>query len=335
MNRRTLALLVTALLAASGCGGLGASDEGRSLIVYSGRGESLVGDLLERFEEESGIDLQVRYAGTPELANQILEEGENSPADVFFAQDAGSLGAVAQAGRFVRLDDEILDLVPARFRSQEGLWVGASGRVRVLVYNPDRVPESELPASVFDLTDPKWKDRVAWAPTNASFQSFLSAMRVLHGEERARQWIEGMVANQAAAFPNNITTVQAVGRGEFDVGLVNNYYLHELKHQDPSLRAENHFFDNGDVGGLINVAGAGILETSERREEADEFIRFLLSEEAQRYFAEETYEYPLIEGVDPAAGQPRLATLDSPEIDLSDLSDLPGTQKMLADTGVL
>ncbi|HLF40575.1 MAG TPA: iron ABC transporter substrate-binding protein [Acidimicrobiia bacterium] len=335
MGRRAVVFLLAVLLAGPACGIVSGSSDDETLTVYSGRSEDLVGTLLERFEKESGIDLKVKYAGTPELANQILEEGGNSPADVFFAQDAGSLGAVAKEGRFLRLDEGILDLVPARVRSKDGDWIGVSGRVRVLAYNPERTKEQDLPASVLDLVDPKWKDRVAWAPTNASFQSFLSAMRLLKGEDVARRWVEEMVANRAGAFPNNITVIQAVGRGEFDVGLVNNYYLHEMKKQDPGLKAANHFFTGGDIGGLVNVAGLGVLETTKKREQAAELIRFLLSEESQRFFAEETYEYPLIAGVAPASDQPPLDSLQAPEIDLSDLSDLPGTQKLLADAGVL
>lgn len=334
MSRPRLGILLVLLLVTASCDSPSAQS-GSSLTVYSGRAQQLVGPILERFEREGGIDVEVRYAGTPELANAILEEGDNSPADVFFAQDAGSLGALAEKGRLSRLDDRFLDRVPARFRSGDGRWVGVSGRARVVAYNPTRVQESELPPSVLGFTEPNWKGRVAWAPTNASFQSFLTALRLLKGEEAARAWVKGMQDNRAAAFPNNITIVEAVGRGEFDVGLVNHYYLYELKKQNPGLQAANHFLTGGDPGALVNVAGVGILSGTEQRSEAERFVEFLLGPEAQRYFATETFEYPLIEGVPVAADLPPLATLQPPDIDLGDLVDLRGTQELLTDTGVL
>jgi iron(III) transport system substrate-binding protein len=331
---RALPYVLVAALSASGCGVLGASG-GPSLTVYSGRSEQLVGPLLQRFERESGIDLEIRYAGTPELANAILEEGDNSPADVFFAQDAGSLGALAERERLGPLPERLLSRVPQRFRSPEDLWVGVSGRARVVAYNPTRVPEPELPDSVLAFTDPKWKGRVGWAPTNGSFQSFLTALRLLRGEAAARAWLEGMVANHAAAYPNNISIVEAVGKGEIDVGLANHYYLFELKEQDPSLAAANHFLAGGDPGALVNAAGVGILDSTNKREESERLVEFLLSDEAQRYFATETFEYPLVDGVEPVEGLQPLSGLQPPDIDLSDLSDLRGTQELLTETGVL
>ena len=344
MPRRAIGLVVFLALLSAACGGDGAGDgttsEGQtsaagSLTIYSGRGEQLVGELLDRFERESGIDVQIKYGGTPELANAILEEGANTPADVFFAQDAGSLGALAAENRLARLDDSVLGRVAPRFRSDDDLWVGISGRARVVAYNPERVQPSDLPASVLDFTDPKWKQRVGWAPTNGSFQAFLSALRLLRGEDAARQWVRGMSDNEAAAYPNNITIVQAVSAGEIDVGLVNHYYLYELREQDPNLKAENHYLGGGDPGGLINVAGIGILEGTGNRQQADRFIDFMLSQEAQEYFANETFEYPLVDGVAPPEGAPALDSLDPPDVDLSDLSDLRGTQNLLTETGVL
>jgi iron(III) transport system substrate-binding protein len=327
-------LLLLVLVVAPGCGMISASGSD-VLTVYSGRTEQLVGPLLDRFKKESGIKMAVKYAGTPELANAILEEGDNTPADVFFSQDAGSLGALAAEGRLEKLDQSLLDKVEPRFRSDDDLWVGTSARSRVVAFNPARIDESELPASVLDFTDPKWKGRVGWAPTNASFESFVTALRVLRGEEVARNWLVGMKNNRAAAYPNNITIVQAVSRGEIDIGLVNHYYLYELKAQDPNLRAVNHFLRGGDPGALLNVAGVGILAGTKKEQEAKRFAEFLLSKEAQEYFANTTFEYPVADGVPPVAGLAPLETLDPPQIDLSNLADLRGTQKLLTDVGIL
>lgn len=333
MKGRLIGLVLAASLSLPACNG--ASGDSVELLIYSGRGKPLVGDLLDRFEKESGLVVKVRYGETPALANQILEEGDATPADVFFAQDAGSLGALVAEDRLLKLDQRFLDMVDPRYRSDDGFWVGASGRSRTVVFNPERMKASELPASVLDFANPEWRGRVGWAPPNASFQSFITAMRLLEGEEVAKGWVEGMVINDTVPFPNNVTIVQAVADGEIDVGLVNHYYLPELKHQDPGLAAENHFISGGDVGGLINVAGVGILAGTDHLEAAERFVEFLLSAEAQEYFADVTFEYPLVDGVAADESLPSLSSLDPPQIDLSDLKDLQGTQTLLTDAGAL
>jgi iron(III) transport system substrate-binding protein len=336
--------LLTLVVVAAACGSSSdddasdttvAAESGGELTVYSGRSEELVGPLIEMFEEQTGIRVNVRYGDTAELAAQILEEGDNSPADVFFAQDAGALGAVSAAGRFEVLPDEVLDQVAPAFRSTKGEWVGVSARARVVVYNTEALTEDELPDSILDLTDPQWSGRIGWAPTNGSFQAFVTALRVLEGEDGARNWLEAMEANGAQAYENNTAIVEAVANGEIDAGLVNHYYLFRTLAEDPSRPAANKFYSDGDPGALVNVAGAGILGTSDRQSEANTFVAFLLSEEAQQYFATETFEIPLAEGVEPADGVPDLATLTVPELDLDQLADLEGTLALLQEVGVL
>lgn len=314
-----------------------ANADGAQLTIYSGRNENLVGPLIEQFKEQSGIDVQVRYGDTAEMAATILEEGENSPADLFFAQDAGALGALAQEGRFVELPTTVTEQVEPRFRSPENLWVGISGRARVLVYNTDLVSEADLPASVFDLTAEKWRGQVGWAPTNGSFQSFVTAMREVAGEEAAQTWLEGMIANETNVYPNNNAIVTAVGAGEITVGLVNHYYLYQfLKEQGEGFPARNYYFPAGDVGAMVNVAGVGILQTGANQEAAQQFIEFLLSTEAQQYFATQTNEYPLTSAeieINPMLKP--LSEIVTPDIELSNLSDLQGTLTMLQDVGAL
>lgn len=314
-----------------------ATPTGQRLTVYSGRNENLVGPLIEQFAAATGIDVDVRYAGTSELAVTILEEGDASPADVFFAQDAGALGLLAQEGRFAQLPTEILDRVEERFRSPDGLWVGTSARVRVLVYNTDMLSEDELPMTVDELLDPKWDGQIGWAPENASFQAFITAFRVLRGEDETRAWLEGMLANNAVSFgSSNSDIVRAVGNGEIPLGLVNHYYLYAVKEEEgDDFPVANHYLDPADVGALINTAGAGVLSSGARQEDALTFVEYLLSDEAQTYFAEQTSEYPVVEGVASPVGLPPLAEVGSPEIDLSDLADLPGTVELLTEVGVL
>lgn len=305
------------------------------LVVYSGRSEELIGPLLEQFSEATGIEVAARYGDTAEMANLILTEGENSPADVFLAQDAGALGAVAGEGRLAPLPVETLELVDERFRSPTGEWVGLSGRARVVVYNTDALSASDLPDSIFDFTDPKWSGRIGWAPTNGSFQAFVTALRLIEGEDRARAWLEGIQANDPSVYEGNIPALDAVIAGEIDVAFLNHYYLMQRLAEDPDAPAANHFLTDGDPGALVNVAGAGILNTAENDEAARELLTYLLSPAAQEYFASETKEYPLIGGVEPDGELPPLESIGTPDIDLSDLSDLEGTLELLQEAGVL
>lgn len=352
-----LLMIVVLLLAVAGCGsgsspgsspGAGPSAENDSaagetsqgagrLVVYSGRSEDLIGPVLESFQAETGVQVDVRYGETAELAAVLLEEGAASPADVFIAQDAGALGAVAKEGLFAELPASILDKVEPRFRSPDGHWVGVSGRARVVVYNTSNLTEADLPDSILGFTDPKWRGRIGWAPTNGSFQAFVTALRVVEGEDAARQWLEGILANEPRAYPSNRPAVEAVAAGEVDVAFVNHYYLLRLKaeHGD-DYPAANYYLKGGDTGAMINVAGAGILRSSQNAAAAQRLLEYLLSDSTQTYFAENSFEFPLVDGV--AVQNPDLPDLDeiqTPDIDLSDLSDLERTLELLRDVGAL
>ena len=308
---------------------------GGELTIYSGRNEELVGKLIEQYEAQTGAQVNVRYGDTAELAATILEEA-NSPADVFFAQDAGNLGALAAEGRLQKLPDDILNRVDERFRSPEGEWVGVSGRARVVVYNTTTLTETDLPDTIFGFTEPQWKGRLGWAPTNGSFQAFVTALRVLQGEDKARQWLEGIKANEPRVYENNTAVVKAVGAGEIDAGFVNHYYLfQQLKEQGESFAARNYYLKNGDPGALVNVAGAGVLAGTKNQAAAEAFVAFLLSETAQQYFADQTYEYPLAAGVAANEALPPLEEIQTPALDLSKLEDARGTTQLLQELGIL
>ena len=311
-----------------------AASEGR-LVVYSGRSESLVGPLLEQFEQDTGIQVEVRYGDTAEMAATILEEGNNSPADVFYGQDAGALGALANAGRFTPLPEETLNKVDAPFRSNSGEWVGASGRARVVVYNPNNVAEADLPDDIFGFCDPQWAGRIGWPPTNGSFQAFVTALRVVEGEDRAREWLQCIQANEPKVYPNNTTIVAAVADGEIDVGYVNHYYLFRFLAEDPDFPARNYSPRGGDTGAMINVAGVGILNTGVNQAEAQIFVDYLLRQSAQEYFNRETHEYPLSAAVETNPLLTPISELNVPNIDLNQLEDLDGTLQLLAELGIL
>ena len=312
-----------------------AATAGGSLTIYSGRSESLVDPLIEQFEQDTGIEVAVRYGDTAEMAATILEEGSNSPADLFYGQDAGALGALSKAGRLVKLPDDMLALVEPRFRSPEGTWIGTSGRARVVVYNPERTSETELPDNIFGFCQPVGRGRVGWAPTNGSFQAFVTAMRVLEGEERTREWLTCMQANEPVFYSNNASQVEAVVSGEIDAGLVNHSYLYRYLVEDPNYPARNYTLPAGDAGAIVNIAGAGILDTAANPQAAETFIRYLLSEAGQNYFNTETHEYPLSADIELNPLLTPLENIKTPELDLSDLDDLPGTLELLQELGIL
>ena len=312
-------------------------DEDRTLTVYSGRSQSLVHPILEAFGERTGVSIQVKYASSASTAATLLEEGDNTPADVVFLQDPGSLGALSDAGMLAQIPQATLDKVDQRFRSNDGTWVGTSGRARTVIYNTDTIdPVADLPASILDFTEPQWNGRIGWAPINGSSQAFVTALRIQLGDDATRSWLESIKENDTREYPNNISIVAAAANGEVDVGFVNHYYLQRfLEEHGPEFGARNHFIGNGDPGALVLVAGVGILEATEDRQTAEEFVEFLLSKPAQEYFASETKEYPVSAGVETEGELPSLASLDPPDVDLGSLSDLKGTISLLRDAGVL
>ncbi len=318
-----LVLPVTLIVAA--CGGSTAPFS----TIYSGRSEELVGPLIERFRAESGIDVRVRYASTTDLAATILEEGAASPADVFFSQDAGALGTLAAEGRLATLPQGILAKVDPRFRSEDGQWVGVSGRARVAVYDTRALSEADLPESILDLIDPKWEGKIGWAPSSPSFQSFITALRVIEGSQTARTWLEGVQANEPKVYESNIRALEGVAAGEIQVALINHYYLLEAIDARGEISVANYIFPGGDTGALVNVTGAGVLTTAKNASAALAFVEFLLAEESQRYLAQATYEYPLVDGVPADARLTPLTKIWPPVIDLSDLADLDGTLELM------
>ena len=310
------------------------SDDPGDLIIYSGRSESLVDPIIQQFKAATGIDVQVKYAGTAALAATLLEEGDNSPADVFYAQDPGGLAAVSNM--MTALPSDIIELTPRWARSAEGHWVGITGRARVVVYGTDDLTEADLPDDLWVFTEPQWKGRVGWAPTNGSFQAMVTALRVGWGEERTEEWLRAMIDNDVKLYPKNTPQVAAAAAGEIDVGLVNHYYLYRfLAEEGEDFPARNAHLRAGGPGSIVLVSGAGILETADNPENAEAFIRFLLSSVGQQYFAGQTFEYPMVEGVRPSVLLTPLADIVQPDVTLADLGDLAGTQALLQEVGAL
>ncbi len=331
MARRATTLLLTMGWLA-GCSG----SDAPSLTVYSGRSEALVTPLVEAFQNETGTIVTVVYGGSAQLAAAILEEGANTPADLYYGQDAGALGALARQGRLRELPSSLLERVDPRFRARDGRWIGTSGRARVLAYNTRELSEADLPDDVFELTEPRWRGRVGWAPENGSFQAFVTAMRVVEGDDATRSWLLGMVANEPKVYRDNTPLFEAVLSGEVPVALTNHYYLFRfLDSSTEEVPVRNYSPRGGGPGALVNIAGAGIVDSSPNLEAAERFIDYLVSQKTQAYFADVTFEYPVIDGVATHSLIRPLSEIRTPDIDLSELDDLEGTLAMLQDAGAL
>lgn len=341
------ALVTVAALTACGSGpapAAGGTDSAApsapaGITIYSGRSESLVGGLLEQLQEAVGVPVEVRYGSTGEMSAQILEEGDRSPADVFFGQDAGALGALSKAGLLAPLPADVVAPVEGRYRAADSTWVATSARARVVAYNTAQVPADQLPANVDALLDPKWSGKIGYAPSNASWLSFVTGLRLLRGEDGARQWLTAFAAQKPQKFEGNGNILDALAQGTVSLGLVNHYYLYE-KTKDKDLAAypvRNHYVP-GDPLGLINVAGAGVVKTTDAAEAAQKAVAFLLSAPAQQYLVDRTAEYPVVAGITPARKEPplpALTTLSGPAVDLAALESLPATEAMLQQVGLL
>jgi iron(III) transport system substrate-binding protein len=343
MPTKTLGIiLVTAAsLVAGACGadtsgvdGGPAEPETEGITLYSGRIPAAIGGAVDIYEEEADRDVQVRFADTADLAATLVEEGDNSPADVYFAQEPGAIGAVAEDGLLATLPRDILNRVPPEYRDPDGRFVGVTGRARILAYN-ESVPRSELPQSPLDLTGPQWEGRVGWGPVTASLQQYVTALRLEYGDDVAREWLEGMVANGAVDYPDNVAIRDAIANGEVDVGLINHYYVAQAIAADPDYPVKVYFPPAG-LGSLILTTSVGVLESSERKDEAFDFVRSLLAEPSQEFFTSSSKEYPLAEGVrpDPSLHVP-LADIPAPGGELFDVTQLQQTIEMMEETGAL
>lgn len=307
------------------------------VILYSGRNESLVQPLIDTFTEQTGITVDIRYAGSSELAAQLLEEGADSPAAVFLSQDAGALGALSLEGLFAELPSDITERVDPAFTSYDDSWVGITGRARVIVYDSETVSVDDLPTTADEIVAPQWSGKVAVAPGNASFQSFVTAYRVLEGDSAADQWVAGLTINDPQIFEGNGAILEAVNEGTIPLGLINHYYWERLAFErgGEDLRAQLHFTEAGDPASIVNVTGMGLLKAQSFDLDALELIEFFVSDDAQRYFVEQTFEYPLVPGISAPEGLPTLDDLAVADFDLSDLATLKETQDLLRKYGLI
>ena len=301
-----------------------------ALTVYSGRSEFLVGDLVGYIDGlYDGLDLTIRYAGSTDHVNAIANEGEGSPADVFYSVNSGALGALANQGRTAELSAEITDLVRDEFHTDQ--WIGTSGRARTVPYNTDEYAAGDVPDDVMAFPE-EFDGDLGWAPAYGSCQAFVTAMRLIEGEEATREWVESVVDSGIAAYGDEFAACQAVADGEIDAAFTNHYYIQRVLDGDSDAPIATAF-TSGDAGAVFNVAGAAVVDTASDATLAENFVRHLLSAEAQDYFARSTFEYPLIPDVEPIGDLPTIDELDVPDIDLTRLSDLEPTVDLMREAG--
>jgi len=334
VRRGLVVVLAAAIVATTATAGCSKTDDDR-LYIRSGRTKNLIGPLLEDFAKDTGIKIDVRYGDSADLALLTNEEGDKTKTDVFISQSPGAVGFLDSKGLLGELPDKVTGLVPDGDAAEDGTWVGLSGRVRTLVYNTELVDPADLPKSVLELADPQYAGKVAVAPTNGSFMDFVTVLRQHVGEEEAASFLKALADGGAPTYENNTAIVEAVGRGEVPLGLVNHYYAFVAKDQDPDLPVENHFFPEGDYGSTLLVTAASIIKDTNKSEEAERFVDYLLSEHAQQYFAEQTFEYPLAAGAEPNPVLPKLDTLTVTRVDLGELgSGLEKTADLIEKSGL-
>jgi iron(III) transport system substrate-binding protein len=308
------------------------------LVVYSGRSQGLVDPLVEDFKEQTGIEIEVRYGNDAELLAVMSEEGDQSPADIYWANTTGALANASQKGRLVALPDSLTSK-PASYTSSSGEWIPVTVRFRTLAYNPNEVNPGNLPESVMDLSEmEEFEGRVGWTPTYSSFYDFMTSMRLIEGDDVAKEWLQGMKNLNPKSYSSNTPMLQAIAAGEIDIALTNHYYILRMKDSDnPNENVETYHFAEGDVGNLAMVTGAAQLSTAGDSEKAQQFLSFLLSQQAQEFAAESVHEYPVVRGIElPDYMLEAEKALElSPDYDYEQLKQLEGTLNLLREVGLI
>ena len=312
-----VALSLVTALAATGCSG----DDGPSIVVYNAQHEQLLEEIAPKFTDKTGIEVELRNGSDPELAAQLMQEGDASPADVFLTENSPAMSAVEGAGLFAPLDEAAVEPIPAQYRPESGDWTGFVARSTVLVYNTSMVDEADLPDSIMDLADPEYAGMISFSPTGADFQAIVAAVLDLEGEEATQEWLDGLKANGTTYDGNNVV-LESVNSGESAIGIIYHYYWYrdQAEAGDNSDNTELSFFGNQDPGAFLSISGAGVLAASDNPDEAQQFVAYLTSEEGQQALADSyALEYPLNPAVTLGPPVKPLAELDPPTVAISDL----------------
>ena len=325
-------VLAAAVLSAAGCGGGGKKN---SIVLYNGQHPALTTALISAFEKQTGISVRTRTNDGVVLADQLLQEGHSSPADVFLAENSPELMNLEQHGLLAKLGPSVLKQVPARYSSPQGEWLGVALRVSSLVYNPSLLSRNELPTSIRDLADPRWKGKVAIAPLDSDFPPIVGAVIATRGLKAATSWLAGLKRN-AEVYQDEEAVVAAVNRGDVASGVINQYYWYRLRLESgaKAMRSALYYFPHNDVGSIVNVSGAGVLASSSHKEDAERFVEFLASPAAQRLIAKgDDFEYPARAGVAANGVLPPLAKVPHTTLSVVKLGNDQKAAQLIANAG--
>ena len=305
-----------------------------SLTLYNGQHKEVGDDLAAAFEAKTGIHVNVRKGSSNQLASQIMEEGERSPADVFYAEESPPLNSLGEQGFLAKADDSTLQALPKEYVAANGTWIGVTARTRVVAFNPKKISEDQLPKSVLDFADPQWQGKIGFVPTSGAFQEQAVAIIKLHGRDAAEEWLTGLRAF-GKTYTNNMVALKAVENGEVAAVLVNNYYWFALQREKGQLDSKLHYFTDGDAGGLITVSSAGVIKASKHPKEAQQLLAYMASEEGQRVITNTTAEYPMRKGMVSERGLKPFEELQPPKVTPADLGNAEEALDLERDVGLL
>ncbi len=331
-----IAAVLSTLAVVVGATACSSSEQSDELLIYNAQHESLTKEWIDAFTKETGIKVTYRQGGDTELGNQLVAEGAESPADVFLTENSPAMAAVERADLFADLEPDTINQVPAQYRPATGKWTGVAARSTVFVYNKTRLQPDQLPKSMLDLEQPAWKGRWGGAPAKADFQAIVSALLQLKGEQATAQWLAGMKTN-AVIYNDNIATMKAVNAGEVDGGIIYHYYWFrdQANTKEGSGNTELHFFKNQDPGAFVSLSGGGVLESSKKADQAQQFIRFITGKAGQEVLEKGTsFEYPVASGVPANPALPPLDSLQAPAVDPSTL-DAQKVSDLMTKDGLL
>ena len=305
-----------------------------TLTLYNGQHKEVGDELAKAFEAKTGIHVNVRKGSSNQLASQIVEEGDRSPADVIYTEESPPLNNLGEQGFLAKIDASTLEVLPKEYVAANGTWMGVTARTRVVAFNPKLIKEEELPKSVLDFADPQWQGKVGFVPTSGAFQEQAVAIIKLHGRDAAEEWLTGLRAF-GKTYTNNMVALKAVENGEVASVLVNNYYWFALEKEKGKLDSKLHYFTDGDAGGLITVSSAAALKSSKHPKEAQQLLAFMASEEGQRVITNTSAEYPMRKGMISDRGLKPFEELQPPKVTPADLGNAEEALELERDVGLL
>ena len=303
------------------------------LTLYNGQHKEIGEAIAKAYEAKTGIHVNVRKGSSNQLASQVMEEGERSPADLIYTEESPPLNNLGEKGFLAKTDDSTLNMLPPEYVAKDGSWIGVTARVRVVAYNPKLIDEKDLPETVLEFAEPQWQGKVGFVPTSGAFQEQAVAIIKLHGREAAEEWLTGLRAF-GKTYTNNMVALKAVENGEIATVLVNNYYWFALQREKGQLDSKLHYFSNGDAGGLITISSAAVLKSSKHPREAQALLAYMASEEGQRVITQTTAEYPLHKGMVSDRGLKPFDELQAPAITPADIGNAEDALDMERDVGL-